>query len=96
MSNVVSYKNVQDKIVQLNGQDVILDYAVADLYGVETRVVNQAVKNNPDKFPSGYVFELDNQQSANLRSKILTLNESSGTGKHSKYNYKAFTEKSIL
>ena len=96
MSNVVSYNNVQDKIVQLNGQDVILDYAVADLYGVETRVVNQAVKNNPDKFPSGYVFELDNQQSANLSSKILTLNESSGTGKHSKYNYKAFTEKGIL
>lgn len=96
MSNVVSYNNVQDKIVQLNGQDVILDYAVAELYGVETRVVNQAVKNNPEKFPKGYILELDNHQSAILRSKILTLNESSGTGKHSKYNYKAFTEKGIL
>lgn len=95
MSNVVSYNNVQDKIVQLNGQDVILDYAVAELYGVETRVVNQAVRNNPEKFPRGYILELDNHQSAILRSKILTLNESSGTGKHSKYNFKAFTEKGL-
>ena len=96
MSNGVSYNNVQDKIVQLNGQDVILDYAVADLYGVETRVVNQAVKNNPDKFPSGYVFELDNQASEVLRSKISTLEQASGKGRYSKYNYKAFTEKGIL
>ena len=60
MSNVVSYNNVQDKIVQLNGQDVILDYAVAELYGVETKRINEAVRNNPDKFPSGgYILELD-------------------------------------
>ena len=45
---------VQDKIVQLRGQSVMLDYAVADLYGVETREINQAVRNNPKKFPKGY------------------------------------------
>lgn len=95
MSNVVSYNNVQDKIVQLNGQDVILDYAVADLYGVETKRINEAVRNNPDKFPSGYVFELDNQASEVLRSKISTLEQASGKGRYSKYNYKAFTEKGL-
>ena len=45
-------------MLQVRGQQVLLDRDVAALYGVETRVVNQAVKNNPDKFPAGYVVEL--------------------------------------
>jgi hypothetical protein len=45
-------------VLQVRGQQVLLDRDVAALYGVETRVVNQAVKNNPDKFPAGYVVEL--------------------------------------
>lgn len=48
-----------------------MDYDVAQLYGVETRVVNQAVKNNPDKFPNEYLIRLDNQEIADLKSKIL-------------------------
>lgn len=71
MSNIVKYEQVKDKIIVLRGQQVILDSDVAQLYGVETRVVNQAVKNNPDKFPEGYLFKLDNQEVADLRSKIL-------------------------
>ena len=86
---------VQDKIVQLRGQSVMLDYAVADLYGVETREINQAVRNNPKKFPKGYVLELDNQESTVLRSKILILETAQGRGRHSKHNYKAFTEKGL-
>ena len=45
-------------MLQVRGQQVLLDRDVAALYGVETRVVNQAVKNNPDKFSAGYVAEL--------------------------------------
>ena len=86
---------VQDKIVQLRGQSVMLDYAVADLYGVETKRINEAVKNNPEKFPKGYVLELDNQESTVLRSKISTLEVAQGRGKYSKHNYKAFTEKGL-
>ncbi len=50
---------VEKKIITLRNQQVILANHVADLYGVETREVNQAVKNNPEKFPEGYIFELN-------------------------------------
>lgn len=95
MSDIIKYDSVQDKIVQLRGQEVILDFAVAELYGVETKRINEAVKNNPEKFPKGYVLELDNQESAVLRSKFSTLEVTQGRGKYSKHNYKAFTEKGL-
>ena len=54
--------NVEGKIINLRGQQVILDCDVAELYGVATKEINQAVKNNPRKFPEGYIFEIDNQE----------------------------------
>lgn len=66
-------REVEDKIVEVRGPKTLLDFHVAALYGVETREVNQAVKNNPRKFPEGYVFELTKEESATLRSKLLTL-----------------------
>ena len=74
MANIVKYEQVKDKIVVLRGEPVILDADVAALYGVETKRVNEAIKNNPDKFPAGYLFKLDKQEMANLRSKILISN----------------------
>ena len=71
-NEIVKYEQVKDKIIVLRGEPVLLDADVAQLYGVETRVVNQAVKNNPDKFPVGYLFKLDKQEVADLKSKILT------------------------
>ena len=67
----VSLGDVQNKIVVLRGEPVILDRDVAKLYGVETREVNQALKNNPNKFPVGYTYTLNNQEVADVRSKIL-------------------------
>ncbi len=64
--------NVKGRIIILRGQQVILDCDVAELYGVATKEINQAVKNNPRKFPEGYIFELDNQEFSTLRSKFLT------------------------
>lgn len=90
MSNVITYNAVQDKIVQVKGQDVILDFAVAELYCVETREINQAVRNNPDKFPFGYVLELDKQEVMNLRSKFLIANNPK-----SRVYPKAFTERGL-
>ena len=55
-----------------------LDRDVAALYGVETRIINQAVKNNPGKFPAGYVVELTQEEIKVLRSKILTLETNPG------------------
>ncbi len=71
---LLPYQRVKDKIVSLRGQDVILDFAVAELYGVETREINQAVKNNPDKFPEGYVWEVGKQELIDFRSNFLITN----------------------
>ena len=86
--------NVEEKIITLRNQQVILDCDVAELYGVATKEINQAVRNNPEKFPEGYVFEVDNQEINSLRSKNLTL-KNAGRGQHTKYPPKAFTEKGL-
>ena len=52
-SHIIRFEDVREQIVDIRGQQVILDFAVAELYGVETREINQAVKNNPQKFPTG-------------------------------------------
>lgn len=70
---------------------MILDADVAELYGVETREVNQAVRNNQEKFPGGYVFEIEKQELADLRSKNLIANVSP----KSRVRPKAFTEKGL-
>lgn len=59
--NILPFQTIKDKIVKLNGENVILDFNVAKLYGVQTKEINQAVKNNPNKFPDGYIIILDNQ-----------------------------------
>jgi len=59
MEEIVKFNQVEEKIITVRNQPVLLDSDVAVLYGVETRDINKAVKNNPDKFPEGYIFELD-------------------------------------
>ena len=87
---------VKSRMVAIRGQMTLLDRDVAELYGVATREINQAVRNNPGKFPEGYVVELDEEESKVLRSKFLTLDDArAGRGRHSKYNYKVFTERGL-
>ena len=93
--SLIPFKEVENKIVVIRGQEVLLDRDIAELYGVETREVNQAVRNNPRKFRDGYMFELTSEESSVLRSKILTLDNTSGKGRYSKYNFKAFTERGL-
>lgn len=88
-------QEVESKILVVRNQDVLLDRDVAAIYGVETREVNQAVRNNPRKFREGYVIELTNEESSILRSNILTLEAANGKGRFSKYNFKAFTSKGL-
>lgn len=57
--NTISFEQVEKKIITLRNIPVILDSDVAELYGVETKRVNEAVSNNPDKFPSGYLIRLE-------------------------------------
>ena len=89
-SGRIRYETMSDKIVRLRGKDVIPDFSVAELYGVQTKEVNQAVRNNPDKFPEGYVFEVDKEELAYLRSKFLVTNLNK-----SRVMPKAFTEKAL-
>ena len=57
MDIVTINKTVEDKVLDIRGQVVIIDSDVAMLYGVETKRINEAVKNNPDKFPLGYLID---------------------------------------
>lgn len=72
--NPVQVANVQSKMLMLRNQAVLLDRDVAAAYQVQTREINQAVRNNPDKFPDGYVIQLSNDEFRDWRSKILTSN----------------------
>lgn len=78
---LIPFKDVEDKIIVVRGQEVLLDRDVAELYGVQTKEINQAVRNNPRKFREGYMFELTAEESSILRSKILTLEHVSGKGR---------------
>ena len=98
----VSLEDVQSKIVVLHGEPMILDRDVATLYGVQTKDINRAVSNNPNKFPEGYTYTLNNQEVAEMRLKILTTssemvdNEAvSSFHVKSHYNPTAFTEKGL-
>jgi phage regulator Rha-like protein len=77
-------------ITLLRGQRVILDTDLAQLYGVETKRVNEQVKRNLERFPADFMFQLDADELAALRSQIATLKP--GRGQHRKYAPFAFTE----
>ena len=85
---------VKSKMLMLRNQAVLLDRDVAAIYGVETRAVNQAVKRNLDRFPAGYIFQIDKNECS--RSQIVTLNKNKGRrGANLKYLPYAFTEKGL-
>ena len=69
---------VQSRMLTIRNQQVLLDRDVAALYGVQTKEINQAIRNNPGKFPEGFVFRLNDEEFANWKSKILTSNLSEG------------------
>ena len=82
---------VENRIITLRDQQVILDSDVADLYGVETKRINEAVSNNPDKFPKGYILELSDDEKFELVENFDRFNRQ----KHSTSLPKAFTEKGL-
>lgn len=88
MTNIIE---VENKMVTLRNQQVILDSDVADLYGVETKRVNEAVSNNPEKFPDGYVWELN----GNEKNEVVENFDHLQKLKFSPQLPKAFTEKGL-
>lgn len=93
MSDIIKYENneVESKIILIRDQHVIIDSDVAELYGVETMRVNEAVKNNPDKFPTGYIFNLTKKE----KLEVIENFDNLAKLKFSPTLPKAFTEKGL-
>jgi ORF6N domain. len=88
---MISFRDVEKYLIRYRDQDVLLDYAVAKLYGVETKRINEAVKNNPDKFPNGYVLEISKEEYNGFAVEIFDRKNDS----KSRFAPKAFTEKGL-
>jgi hypothetical protein len=91
MSEIAKLEDLQDRIIEIRGQQVLLDADVAQIYGVETRDINKAVSNNPDKFPEGYILELSKAEKNELVENFHRFKRL----KHSTVNPKAFPEKGL-
>ena len=91
MNHVVRMEEIQGLIIELRGQQVLIDADVAKLYGVETKEINQAVSNNAEKFPAGYVFELSKEE----KTEVVKNFDHLAALKFSPHLPKAFPEKGL-
>lgn len=108
MSNVTQHKNnelvancdriafpIEKLIHVIRGQQVMVDSDLAKLYGVETKVLNQAVKRNISRFPEDFMFQLSKDEFHSLRSQIVTSNKSNQRG-GVRYMPYVFTENGVV
>jgi hypothetical protein len=96
MSESASALPVAQRIRSVRGHKVMLASDLAGLYGVQTKVLVQAVKRNQERFPSDFAFQMTEQELRVLRSQIVTLDEPpQGRGKYAKYAPYAFTEQGV-
>ena len=92
MKEVIPHERIESHIFELRGKKVMLDRDLADLYGVVTKALNQAVSRTIGRFPDDFSFKLTWAETRFLRSQIVTLEK----GAYSKYPSRAFTEHGIL
>ncbi len=92
MTKIVPIERIASKIYLMRSVKVMLDRDLAELYGVETKVLKQAVRRNIDRFPVDFMFELTKEENQFLRSQNVTLKR----GQHSKYLPFAFTEQAWI
>ena len=90
---LLRYENLQERIIEIRGQKVLLDSDVAEIYGVDTKRINEAVSRNPEKFPDGYLLELDKKEWEIMKSQIATSFSPTAGGKVKLP--KAFPEKGL-
>ena len=72
MNEVIEEINIENMIYEIRGVEVMLDSDLADLYQVETKRINEAVKNNPEKFPNRYIYRISENEYLVLKSKFST------------------------
>jgi phage regulator Rha-like protein len=89
--SIIPAKLITSKILLIRGEKVLLDRDLAELYGVETRVLNQAVKRNIERFPDDFMFQITAGENRFLRSQFVTLKR----GGHTKYLPYVFTEQGV-
>jgi len=85
---------IQNKIYEIRGMRVMLDFDLAEMYETENKRLKEAVRRNINRFPSDFMFELVREEYNSLRTQFATL-EKSGRGKHIKYLPFAFTEQGV-
>jgi hypothetical protein len=91
-SSGITPERIERRILRIRGQNVMLDADLAEPYRVETKVLNQAVRRNADRFPEDFIFRLKDGEAAALRSQIVTPNEGRGGRRYHPY---AFTEQGV-
>jgi len=91
MKEIIPHEVIERKIFIIRGQKVMLSPILAELYGVETRALIQAVKRNADRFPEDFMFQLTDEEYKNLKSQIVI---SSWGGSRRAFPY-AFTEQGV-
>lgn len=90
----VSVAVIERRIYLIRGKKVMIDSDLAELYGVSTKVFNQAVKRNIERFPDDFMFQLNKEEADALRSQLVTL-KPGGRGQHRKYLPYVFTEQGV-
>ena len=91
--SLVPLERIERAILVLRGHKVMLDSDLATLYAIETKVLNQAISRNIERFPEDFMFQLTEAEAAFLRSQTVTLK--TGRGQHRKYLPYAFTEQGV-
>lgn len=91
---VIIEEIVQNKMYLIRGQKVMLDSDLANLYQVETKVLNQSVRRNANRFPEDFMFQLDNKEQKLLRSQFVTAKYDKDNSKKRSNNF-AFTEQGV-
>ena len=88
---ITKFETLESKLIHYRKQIVVIDRDIAELFGVETKEINKAVKNNTEKFPNGYILELTKEEKNELVKNFHRFNSL----KHSTVSPKAFTEKGL-
>lgn len=108
MDNEITAKAIESKILTIRNQQVMIDRDLAELYGVETKALNQAVKRNIERFPDDFMFQLTKEEAGDWKSQIMNSNDDISRsqivtlkkdedrrGQNIKYLPYAFTEQGI-
>jgi len=93
--NLISLERVVDRILLIRDQRVLLDSELAQLYGVDTKILTKAVKRNTDRFPSDFIFQLTIEETGRLRFQNGTSNNDSSKRGGRRYRPYVFTEQGV-